>query len=266
MLKPVQPLPQHDFNKLLRAIIEFQMIQEGDRILLGVSGGKDSLFLAYALSELKKRIHTDFTVEVITVNPMFKDSVFPIEQIRSYIQHLHLTFHTIDVDIAGLIASTPEKSPCFTCAFFRRGAINRFAKEHDFNKIAYAHHNDDAVETFFMGLLYSGQIHTFTPNTYLDRSNLTVIRPLVYFREEDIKQAVAYHGLVPIPAPCPHDGNTSRQTVKELILQLEQTIPNVYQHLASAMRKSAIRDLWEEEKDRAAMAKDYYTFIHRKSQ
>lgn len=261
MMKP--HFPQTYFNKLMRAIVEFNLIDDGDRILIGVSGGKDSLFLAYALSHLRARIRKNFSIDVLTVNPMFKDSVFPVETIAEYMRDLHLPFHTIDVDIAGLIEAQPEKSPCFTCAFFRRGSVNRYAVEHGFNKIAYAHHNDDAVETLLMGLLYAGQVHTFTPKTYLDRSNLHVIRPLVYFREHEIRDAIRIHGMEPIASPCPHDGNTTRQTVKDLIMQLESSIPQVYAHLAAGMRQSAVGELWQREKTRKEMAADYHRFIHR---
>lgn len=258
------PFPQTYFNKLMRAIVEFNLIDAGDRILIGVSGGKDSLFLAYALSHLKARIQKDFSIEALTVNPMFKDRIFPVDRIRKYMEDLHLPFHTIDVDISGLIDAHPEKSPCFTCAFFRRGSVNRYAVERGFNKVAYAHHNDDAVETLLMGLLYSGQMHTFTPKTYLDRSDLHVIRPLVYFREQEIQDAVRIHGMAPIVSPCPHDGNTSRQTVKDLIKNLASTIPQVYDHLAAAMRESSVGELWQREKTRREMAADYYRFIHQR--
>ncbi|BEU87873.1 tRNA 2-thiocytidine(32) synthetase TtcA [Selenomonas sp. TAMA-11512] len=259
------PIPQPYFNKLMRAIVEFNLIEDGDRILIGVSGGKDSLFLAYALSHLKARIQKNFTMETLTVNPIFQDSIFPIEKIRTYMESLDLRFHTIDVDIAGLIDAHPEKSPCYTCAFFRRGSVNRYALEHGFNKVAYAHHNDDAVETLLMGLLYSGQLHTFTPKTYLDRTNLYVIRPLIYFREQEIRDAISVHGMEPIDSPCLYDGNTSRQVIKDLIKDIEPTIPQVYDHLAAAMRVSAVHDLWPREKTRKEMKTDYYQFIHKKN-
>ena len=107
--------------------------------------------------------------------------------------------HEIEkVDIAEVIRSSPKNAPCFTCAFFRRGAINRVAKERQCNKIAYAHHNDDAVETLLLNLLYSGQIGTFQPKTYLDRTKLTVIRPMIYLREAETIEAIQYHGMTPM--------------------------------------------------------------------
>ena len=177
-------LPQLYFSKLMRAITEFQLIQDNDNIMIVVSGGKDSLFLAYAMAMMQQRLKKHFTLQAVTINPMFSPD-FAVEKIASYMKELNIPFSSHAVDIAGTIAAQDGKDPCFTCAYFRRGAVNRFAKEHGCNKVAYAHHNDDAVETLLMGLLYSGQIHTFTPSTYLDKSDLTVIRPLVYFREQE---------------------------------------------------------------------------------
>ena len=264
-------IPQLYFSKLMRAIVEFEMIEDGDHILIGVSGGKDSIFLAYALAILRQRLHKDFRVSALTINPMFKDETtglpapFDTERIKQFMQSLDIPYDTVDVDIAGAIEEQAGKSPCFTCAYFRRGAMNHYAVEHGMNKIAYAHHNDDAVETFLMSLLYSGQLNTFTPKTYLDRTGLTVIRPLIYFREKEIIEAIPYHGFQPVPSPCPHDGNTIRQTVKELIVQLEKTTPDLYDHLASGMRQGALGELWPAAKTRDEMRETYFRYLGRKN-
>ena len=253
-------LPQKYFSKLMRAIVEFDMIQEGDRILIGVSGGKDSIFLTYALAIMRQRLKKNFSLSALTINPMFT-SDFDTSSIRNFCENLEIPYHTVDVDIAGAIKAQSGKQPCFTCAFFRRGAMNRYAVEHGLNKIAYAHHHDDAVETFLMSLLYSGQLHTFTPCTYLDRTNLTVIRPLVYFREAEVKAAIKYHGFTPVPSPCPLDGHTIRQEVKELIQRLEPDIPDLYDHLASGMRKGALGELWPASKTREEMRGIYFDYM-----
>ena len=151
-------------------------------------------------------------------------------------------------------------------AFFRRGAVNRYAVEQGCNKVAYAHHHDDAVETFFMSLLYSGQLHTFTPKTYLDKTDLTVIRPLVYFREQEIREAIQYHGFAPVPSPCPHDGHTVRQKVKELIRDMSTDNPQLYPHLAAAMREDALGELWPPVKTRKEMKKQYYEYMYGKQE
>ena len=159
-------IPQLYFSKLMRAVVEFQLIEDGDRILIGISGGKDSIFLAYALAILQKRMKKKFSLCALTIDPQFTED-FPVARIASFCEEISIPFEAVSVNIAGTIEETPEKNPCFTCAFFRRGAINRYAQEHGCNKVAYAHHNDDAVETLLMGILYSGQIHTFTPKRIL---------------------------------------------------------------------------------------------------
>ena len=254
-------LPQSYFSKLMRAVVEFQMIEDGDRILIGVSGGKDSIFLSYALAILRQRLKKDFTLGALTINPMFPDVPFDTERIRAFLTALEIPYDVVDVDIAGTIETQKDKSPCFTCAFFRRGAMNRYAKEHGYNKIAYAHHSDDAVETFLMSLFWSGQLTTFTPVTYLDRTQLTVIRPLIYFREEEMREAVRYHGFTPVKSPCPHDGHTTRQDAKELIAKLAEDVPDLYDHLAAAMRKGAVGDLWPTALTRKEMRETYFRYM-----
>ena len=239
-------LPQDYFGRLCRGIIEFDMIAKGDKILIGLSGGKDSLFLTYALSILRKRSSTPFELAVLTIDGMFNDT-FDTTELAKFCANLSIPFHTKKVDIAGIIEKNNGNDPCFTCAFFRRGAINKFAVENGFNKVAYAHHHDDAVETFLMSILYSGQINTFMPTTYLDKSNLTVIRPLVYFREFELKETPKLHGFTPIPSPCPMNGLTKRQEAKEMIKDLEKTNKALYAHLGAAMRRSPNSTLWPAE-------------------
>lgn len=245
----------------MRAITEFELIQDNDRIMIGVSGGKDSIFLAYAMAMMRQRIKKKFELMAVTVNPMFSDS-FDLVPIKDFMQRLDIPHYSFDVDIKGAIDAQGGKDPCYTCAFFRRGAVNRYAKEQGCNKVAYAHHNDDAVETLFMGLLYSGQVHTFTPSTYLDKIDITVIRPLVYFREQEIIDAIQYHQVQPVPSPCPNDGHTIRQRVKELIQEMSIENPQLYPHLASAMRENAVGELWPAPKNRKEMKKAYYDYMY----
>ena len=221
-------IPQSYFSKLMRAVVEFELIENGDRILIGVSGGKDSIFLTYALAILRERLKKDFYIAAFTVNPQF-DKVFDTGSIAAFCKNLNIPYEVVDVDIAGAIAAQNDKSPCFTCAFFRRGAVNR----------------------------------TFRPKTYLDKTDITVIRPLVYFREQEIIDAVQYHGFTPIPSPCPHNGNTTRQAVKELIAKLCTDNPNLYHHLAAGMRESALGELWPASKTRREMEHTYHAFMQR---
>ncbi|MBR1396359.1 MAG: tRNA 2-thiocytidine biosynthesis protein TtcA [Selenomonadaceae bacterium] len=253
-------LPKHLFSKLVRAVVEFELISAGDKILIGVSGGKDSLFLTYALALLRQRFKIKFELAALTINPMFNNN-FNVDSVNSFCKSLDIDHIVQEVDIAGVIASQQNKKPCFTCAYFRRAAVNRYANEIGANKVAYAHHHDDAVETFLMSLLSSGQINTFMPKTYLDRSNITVIRPLVYLREKEIIDFVRESNFNVVKSPCPIDGKTNRQTTKELIASLNKQFPGVFDHLSSAIRQNAVHELWQPPKTTAQMRETYFNYL-----
>ena len=256
-------LPQSFLSKIIRAVVEFDMIQDGDKILIGLSGGKDSLFLTYALANLKLRLARKFSLAALTIDPKFTDDFKKnLPALKNFCHELEIPFQVQEVDINGAIQSA-TKNPCFTCAFFRRGAINRVAKEIGANKIAYAHHLDDAVETFFMSLLSSGQLTTFAPKTFLSRTGLTVIRPLVYLREKKISDFVIGKNFGIIKSPCPIDGTTNRQTVKNLIVELGKIYPDLFERLAAAMRKNSIGELWDAPKSREEMHEIYFSYVHK---
>ncbi len=256
----MKPLPKEYLSRLLRAIVEFQLIEDNDKILIGLSGGKDSLFMTYALTELKNTLKLNFSLGAITINPMFEQN-FNCDELQAFCDKLNVPFHIHQVNIAETIAKQDNKNACFSCAFFRRGAINGYAKEHGYNKVAYAHNNDDAVETFFMNLFYSGQLKTFMPATYLSRSDITVIRPILYFREQEMREAISLHGQKPCAPPCPFNGNTMRQKAKDLIEELSKDNPLLYEHLSAGMRKTAVGDLWPATKSRKEMKPYYYKFF-----
>ena len=255
-------LPKSFFSRITRAVVEFELIDENDKILIGVSGGKDSLFLTYALALLRERFKKKFSLTALTIDPKFNESL-DVKAITNFCERLEIEHFSESVDIAGVIHNTPNKNPCFTCAYFRRAAMNRFANSIGANKVAYAHHLDDAVETFMMSLLSSGQLTTFTPKTYLDRSKITVIRPLVYIRETEIAKFVRKNNFSVVKSPCPIDGKTNRQTIKELIRSLESQFPDLFSHLASSIRKSALGELWEAPKTREQMRSIYYSYLGR---
>lgn len=258
-------IPQKYFAKLLRAVVEFDLIDDGDRILIGLSGGKDSIFLTYALAVLRERLRKKFTLRALTIDPMFTDDL-NMQRATRFCESLEIPHEIHRVDIDAAIAGQNGKKACFTCAFLRRGAMNRYALEHGCNKIAYAHHLDDAIETFLMGILYSGQTATFTPKTFLDRTGLTVIRPLVYFRESEIVESREFVGFAPIKSPCPRDGFTMRSEVKKLIENLSQNIPDLVPHLSSAIRKSSLGDLWERSLTRDEMRETYFQYMGEQKQ
>ena len=254
-------LPKSMFSRITRAVVEFELIDEGDKILIGVSGGKDSLFLTCALALLRERFKKKFTLTALTINPMFTKD-FDVEAVSDFCRSLDIDHAVEDVDIASVIEAA-NKKPCFTCSYFRRAAMNRYANSIGANKVAYAHHLDDAVETFLMGILSSGQLNTFTPKTYLTRTEITVIRPLVYLRESEIVKFTRNNNFNIVKSPCPIDGKTNRQTVKELIRSLEKDFPNLFSHLSSSIRKSALGDLWEAPKTLEEMRKSYYSYLGR---
>ena len=252
-------LPQVIFSKIFRAVVEFELIDAGDKILIGVSGGKDSLLLTYALATLKRRTKKNFSLAALTIDQKFSgDFKEKLSAVKTFCNELGIAHEVCEVDIAALIREQNNKSPCYTCAYFRRAVMNRRANELGANKIAYAHHLDDAVETFFMSLLSSGQLSTFQPKTFLDRTNLTVIRPLVYVRESEIKDFM--QGFDVLKSLCPFDGFTNRQRVKNLIGELEKDFPDLFSHLASAMRKNSIGELWDAPKTRQEMRQSYFSF------
>lgn len=239
-------VPSDLLGKLWRALIEFKMLAPQDKILIGLSGGKDSMFLTAALAEIHKYSPIPFDLACYTVDTMFSTD-FPAKELHDFCAQYGITHYHEQVNVQEAWQQTPTRkgnTPCFTCAYFRRAATNRKAQELGFNKIALAHHHDDAVETFLMNLLTSGQLKTFLPVTPLSRTGLTVLRPLLYYRETEIISNIQQLNLVPLKNPCPFDGHTKRQEIKEQIATLSTLAPKVYDHLAAAMRTSPKQELW----------------------
>lgn len=250
-------------SKVMRALIEFDMIQDGDKILIGLSGGKDSQALTYALATMQKILARKFSLVALTIDPNFDESFQSnAAKLTEFCRVLDIEHIIENVDIASAIQSA-NKNPCFTCAYFRRAAINRVANAIGANKVAYAHHLDDAVETFMMSLLSSGQLTTFQPKTFLSRTNITVIRPLIYLREFEIKSFVRKNNFEVLKSPCPIDGTTNRQTVKNLIINLGKIFPDLFDHLTAALRKNSVVELWDAPKTRQQMREIYYSYVHK---
>lgn len=225
-----------------RAIEDYNMIDEGDRIAVGVSGGKDSLVLLCALAELSRYYPKKFTVVALTLDMGYDSDFSEIEKLCS---ELGVEYHIKKTNIWNVIFDIRhEKNPCSLCAKMRRGALTDFAIENGCRKIALGHHNDDALETFFLSLMYEGRIHCFSPVTHLDRRGVYQIRPMIYVRERDIRGAVRNRGIVTVKSKCPADGVTKRQEIKELIKRLEkEQPPGLRKRLFRAIQGSAI-DGW----------------------
>ncbi|NLM37387.1 MAG: tRNA 2-thiocytidine biosynthesis protein TtcA [Firmicutes bacterium] len=240
-------LPKGYNQKILRAIREFDLIEPGDRILIGFSGGKDSAFLVWALGLMAQHRIIQAEVVALTLDLGLEPRLDP-EPLGELCARVGVEFHYLPTGIGPAVLEAED--PCATCSFLRNGRLNRFARKHNFNKVALAHHHDDAVETFLMSMLYSGQIRTFLPKAFLDRTRITVIRPLVYLREAEIIAAQEFIPYQPVARSCPYDGYTYRQIVKDLLAALNRENPSVYANLSQAMRGGRPITLWPPPKRR----------------
>lgn len=227
-----------------RAIDDYHMIQAGDKIAIGISGGKDSLTLLYALHGLKRFYPESFDIHAVTVDLGFGNQNF--DQIKALCEELDIPYTVIKTEIAEIIfEQRKETNPCSLCAKMRKGALNEAMKAVGCNKIAYAHHKDDIIETFLMSLIYEGRIHTFSPVTYLDRMDVTVIRPLMYMKEVDVIGFVNKYQLPVAKSPCPVDGYTKREYIKQLLAKLNQENPGVKERMFTAIQNQKLEG-WPE--------------------
>ncbi|MBQ9030342.1 MAG: tRNA 2-thiocytidine(32) synthetase TtcA [Parasporobacterium sp.] len=222
-----------------RAIDDFGMINDGDMIAIGVSGGKDSLSLLYAMKQLSRFYPHPFQIHAVTVDLGFGN--LDLEQIAAYCEDLEVPYHIAETQIAEIVFNQRQESnPCSLCAKMRKGAFNQFVKELGCNKTAFGHHKDDLVQTMLMSLIFEGRFHTFEPVTVLDRSGLTLIRPFIYINEADIKGFINKYQITPLKNPCPADGNTSRQQIAELLSSLNRTYPGVKDRMFTAIMNQLI--------------------------
>lgn len=199
-----------------RAVDDYQMITEGDRIAVGISGGKDSLALAAALKGLQAYYPKRFELIAFTVSLGFPE--FDTSGVQEFMAAHDIPYTVIPTNIARIVFEEhKEANPCSLCSKLRKGALNRFAVENHCNKVALGHHNEDVVETFYMSLFYEGRLHTFSPVTQLDRTGLTAIRPLIYVHEGEIATYARVHNFPVLKNPCPEDGHSMRESMKEQI-------------------------------------------------
>mgnify|MGYP001087026405 FL=1 len=235
---------QQVMSYVRRAIDDYHMIGEGDRIAVGISGGKDSLTLLYALHGLMRFYPKTFSIRAVTVDLGFEN--LNLDRIRELCESLKVEYTVVQTDIAQVVfEKRQEDNPCALCAKMRKGALNNAIKAAGCNKVAYAHHKDDVVETMLLSLLYEGRFHTFAPVTYLDRMELTVIRPLMYMNEADVVGFVHKYDVPVVKSPCPADGNTRREYVKNLLRQLNRENPGVKERMFTAIQKGNLKG-WSE--------------------
>lgn len=217
-----------------KAVDEYQMIEEGDHIAVGISGGKDSLTLLYALHGLKRFYPKKFELSAVTVNLGYEK--FDTEPLRQLCEELNVPYTVVNTDIAHILfEERKESNPCSLCAKMRKGALNDAVKEMGCNKVAYAHHKDDIIETMLLSLIFEGRFHSFSPKTYLDRMDLTVIRPMMYVDEMDVIGFQHKYHLPVAKSRCPIDGLTKREYAKDLVKQLNQEHPGARNRMFTAI-------------------------------
>ena len=228
-----------------KADADFHLIEDGDRIAIGVSGGKDSLLLLHALSLYRRFTHKHFTLTAVTVTLGLEP--FDLSGISSLCGQLDLPYVVKETQIGEIIFDyRREKNPCALCAKMRRAVLAKACQELECNKLALGHHREDVLETLLMSLFYEGRFHTFHPKTLMSRTGITVIRPLVYLPESHVKHMLKELALPVVPSPCPADGETKRAEMKELLRKLRALYPDASERLLHALRQDHY-DLWEKD-------------------
>lgn len=226
---------QHLMGLVRRCADDYQMIEAGDRIAVGVSGGKDSLVLLALMAGLQKYYPKPFTLEAITIDMGLGMDFSAVEE---YCRSLGIPYTCVKTEIGPIIFDyRKEKNPCSMCAKMRRGALHDALKEKGFNKVALGHHYDDAVETFLLSLFYEGRISCFQPVTYLSRTELTQIRPMLYIGEKAVQSFAARMQLPVVENRCPADKSTKRQEVKDLLAVLQKQYPDLKTKIFGAMQR-----------------------------
>ncbi len=224
---------------LRRAIEDYEMIEEGDKIAVGLSGGKDSLALLYAMSELRKFYPLNFELYAITLDLGYPE--FDATPLREFCEKIDVPFTLVKTQIAEIVFDIrKEENPCSLCAKLRRGALNNAAKDLGCSKILLGHHFDDVVETFMLSLMYEGRLSCFSPVTYLDRIGVTIMRPLVYTPEYEIKSFAKKYNLPICKNPCKADGATKREEIKHLLENMRAENKDIKEKIFSAICKAGI--------------------------
>lgn len=229
---------------LRKAIEHYNMIEEGDKIAVGLSGGKDSITLLMGLKALQRFYPKHFDIIAVSINPGFE--FFDTNFLQEICNKLNVEYIEVNSHIKEIVFDIRnEKNPCSLCANLRRGMLNSAAIEYGCNKIALGHNEDDVLETFFLNMLYAGSLSTFSPVSYMDRTKITLIRPLVYASEKEIKKFIKRAGINVMPKNCPMDGVSKREYMKSLLYKFTIEIPNVRANLMGAIKRAEING-WKE--------------------
>ena len=225
---------QQMLSVMRKGITKYQLIRDGDKIAVGVSGGKDSVVLLKLLAEYKRFSPEKFDLVAITIDLNFADQTCDFTPIKKLCEELNVEYYVQKTDIGQIVFDVrKETNPCALCSKMRKGALNTLAKELGCNKVALGHHADDLVDTMMLSLLYEGRLSTFSPKSYLDKMDLTLIRPMIMIKEMDI---IGYSQTLPIvKSCCPANKTTKREHVKELISQIQQSIPEARDMMFTAL-------------------------------
>ena len=230
---------QHILSKMRKAIEDYNMIDEGDKIAVCLSGGKDSITMLNGLKALQRFYPKHFDLIAITVNPGFEN--FNKDILQKNCDEIGVPLFIEDTQIKEIVFDVrKEKNPCSLCANLRRGILNTAAKREGCTKIALGHNLDDVLETFLMNLFFAGNISTFSPVSFMDRSGITLIRPLIYVPEKETKRFVRNSGTAVMPKVCPMDGNSTREYVKQLIVTLSLKNKHVKANIMGAIKRNNI--------------------------
>ena len=231
---------------LRKAIEHYNMIDDGDKIAVALSGGKDSITLLKGLKALQRFYPKHFDLVAISVNPGF--DFFDADFLSKTCAEIGVPFIEAKSDIKEIVFDIrKEKNPCSLCANLRRGILNSTAIENGCNKLALGHNEDDVLETFFLNMLYAGNLNTFAPVSYMDRSKITLIRPLIYAPEKEIRKFIKRENIKVMPKNCPMDGVSKREDMKEMLYKLTLAIPNVRANLIGAIKRANING-WKDVK------------------
>ena len=248
------------FTKALKL---YKLVNDGDRVAVCISGGKDSMLMAKLFQELKRYSNVNFDVKYLVMDPGYNPENRRI--IEDNARALNIPINIFESDIFKSVYNV-KKSPCYLCARMRRGYLYKFAQELGCNKIALGHHYDDAVETFMLNLFHEGRLGSFSPVTYLDRKKITLIRPLIYAPEKDIRYFLAHNDLPVVPTSCPEDGHTEREEIKQLLVRLDRKYKGLKHRIFGSLQSAgidgyaprryanAVKDARRAEKEAAAAA------------